>query len=129
MIRIVGALLLLLVGGCAPLTLQGKEESRYLIYFNEFSAYLSADAHRVIETAAQRAHEIGATGVVIEGRASATGSPAANQYLTETRTQVVYDELQKDGISPAIMQQRPFGQTTTTDTSVMDRRVDIVLLK
>jgi len=66
--------------------------------------------------------------VRIEGRASATGSAAANQRLTETRTQVVYDALQKAGSTddhPA----GALGQATATDTSVMDRRVDIVLLK
>jgi outer membrane protein OmpA-like peptidoglycan-associated protein len=67
--------------------------------------------------------------VRIEGRASATGSVAANQRLTETRTQVVYDALQKDGVNPTIIQQQPLGQVTTTDASVMERRVDVVLLK
>jgi outer membrane protein OmpA-like peptidoglycan-associated protein len=122
---------LLLVVGCAPMqpAPNGAEAERYLVYFNEFSADLSDDARNVINTAAQRARETGVKAVRIEGRASATGSPAANQHLTETRTQVVYDELQKDGINPAIMQQQPLGQTTTSDISVMDRRVDIVLLK
>jgi len=105
------------------------EAGRYLVYFNEFSANLSDDAPRVVAEAASKAKELGARTVRIEGRASATGSPAANQHLTETRTQVVYDELQKDGVNPTMIQQQPLGQTTTTDTSVMDRRVDIVLLK
>lgn len=104
-------------------------DSRYLVYFDEFSADLSSDAHRVIDTAAQRVREIGAKTVRVQGRASATGSAAANQRLTETRTQMVYDALQKAGTDPTIIQQQPLGQTTTTDTSVMDRRVDIVLLK
>ena len=107
----------------------GVEDSRYLVYFNEFSAFLSPDAQNVIATAAQRAKEVGAKTVLVQGRASATGSPAANQHLTETRTQVVYDALQKDGVNPTIIQQQPLGQTTTTDTSVMDRRVDVVLYR
>ena len=105
------------------------EDGRYLVYFNDFSAYLSSDAQNVVATAAQRVKETGVKAVRVEGRASATGSPAANQALTETRTQVVYDQLQKDGVNPTTIQQQPLGQTTTTDTSVMDRRVDIVLLK
>ena len=125
------ALLLLVVAGCAPMatTPTGAEDGRYLVYFNEFSASLSPDAQNVVATAAQRAKEVGAKSVLVQGRASATGSAAANQHLTETRTQVVYDALQKDGVNPTIIQQQPLGQTTTTDTSVMDRRVDIVLLK
>ena len=131
MIQAAGAMLVVLLAGCAPMQPQsgGAEAGRYLVYFNEFSAYLSDDAHRVIAEAAAKAKEYGAKTVRIEGRASATGSPAANQHLTETRTQIVYDELQKDGVNPAIIQQQPLGQTTTTDRSVMDRRVDIVLLK
>jgi len=112
-----------------PATPTGAEDSRYLVYFNEFSAYLSPDALNVITTASQRAKEVGAKTVLVQGRASATGSPVANQHLTETRTQVVYDALQKDGVNPTIIRQQPLGQTTTTDTSVMDRRVDIVLFK
>ena len=109
---------------------QGAAEAgRYLVYFNEFSANLSPDAQNVIAEAAGKAKELGARSVLVQGRASATGSPAANQRLTETRTQVVYDALQKDGVNPAIISQQPLGQTTTTDTTVMDRRVDIVLMK
>jgi outer membrane protein OmpA-like peptidoglycan-associated protein len=128
-IQATGAFLLLLAG-CTPMQPQGAAEAgRYLVYFNEFSALLTDDAHRVVAEAAAKAKEYGTKTVRVEGRASATGSPAANQHLTETRTQVVYDELQKDGVDPTTIQQQPLGQTTTVDTSVMDRRVDIVLLK
>lgn len=130
MIQAAFAGLLVLLAGCAPMAgPSGVEDSRYLVYFNEFSAFLSPDAQNVIATAAQRAREVGAKSVLIQGRASATGSPTANQKLTETRTQVVYDGLQKDGVNPAVIRQQPLGQTTTTDTSVMDRRVDIVLYR
>jgi outer membrane protein OmpA-like peptidoglycan-associated protein len=129
-IQAAGAFLLLVLAGCAPQQPQGAAEiGRYLVYFNEFSAKLSPDASNVIAEAAAKVKEYGAKTVRIEGRASATGSPAANQHLTETRTQVVYDALQKDGVDPTMIQQQPLGQTTTSDTSVMDRRVDIVLLK
>jgi outer membrane protein OmpA-like peptidoglycan-associated protein len=130
-IRAFGAFLFILVAGCAqqPMTSGGPEIGRYLVYFNEFSADLSPDALNVIGEAAKYAKENGARVIRVEGRASATGSEAANQKLTETRTQVVYDALQKDGVNPAIIQQQPLGQTTTTDVSVMERRVDIVLLK
>jgi outer membrane protein OmpA-like peptidoglycan-associated protein len=131
LIQVAGAFLLLLAG-CAPQPMAptGRtEDGRYLVYFNEFSAYLSPDAQNVVSTTAQRIKEMGIRVVRVEGRASATGSSAANQALTETRTQVVYDQLRKDGVDPTTIQQQPLGQTTTTDTSVMDRRVDIVLLK
>ena len=128
-IQAAGAFLLVVLAGCAPQPSGSVEAGRYLVYFNEFSAFLSPDAQNVVATAAQRAKEVGAKAVLVQGRASATGSAAANQHLTETRTQIVYDALQKDGVNPTIIQQQPLGQTTATDTSVMDRRVDIVLLK
>jgi len=125
------AVLLVLLAGCAPQPGPAPlaEAGRYLVYFNEFSAFTSDDAHKAIASAAAKAREIGAKAIRIEGRASATGSPVANQHLAETRTQVVYDELQKDGVDPTIIQQQPIGQTGSGDTGVTDRRVDIVLLK
>lgn len=129
-IQAAGAVLLFLAG-CTPMTPapSGVEDGRYLVYFNEFSADLTPDALNVVATAAQRAKEFAAKSILVQGRASATGSEAANQKLTETRTQVVYDALQRDGVNPTIIRQQPLGQTTSTDTSVMDRRVDIVLYK
>jgi outer membrane protein OmpA-like peptidoglycan-associated protein len=126
-----GVLFLAALAGCTPMqsTATMTEAGRYLVYFNEFSANLSPDAQNVIAEAASKVKEYGAKVVKVEGRANATGSVAANQRLTETRTQVVYDELRRDGVDPTIIQQQPLGQVTTTDTSVMDRRVDIVLLK
>jgi outer membrane protein OmpA-like peptidoglycan-associated protein len=126
-----GALLLAVLAACAPQASGPSmtEDGRYLIYFDEFSARITPEARQVIATAAQRVRELGVKTVRIEGRASATGSPAANQHLTETRTQVVYDELQKDGVDPTIIQQQPLGQTGSGDTGVTDRRVDVVLLK
>jgi outer membrane protein OmpA-like peptidoglycan-associated protein len=129
LLPIAGVLCLALLAGCAPMPAPSAEDGRYLVYFDEFSARVTPEARQVIATASQRAKEVGAKTIRIEGRASATGSPAANQHLTETRTQVVYDELTRDGVDPTIIQQQPLGQTTTGDTSVMDRRVDIVLLK
>jgi outer membrane protein OmpA-like peptidoglycan-associated protein len=71
--------------------------------------------------------EVGARAIRIEGRASATGSPTANQYLVQTRTQVVADELQKNGLDRATFKQVWIGQTGSDDPSVAERRVDIVL--
>jgi outer membrane protein OmpA-like peptidoglycan-associated protein len=130
-IQALGALLFIFAAGCAqqPVTNGTPEIGRYLVYFNEFSADLSPDALNVIGEATKYAKENGATVIQVEGRASATGSPEANQKLTETRTQVTYDALVKDGVDPKIIQQKPLGQTTTSDVSVMDRRVDIVLVR
>jgi outer membrane protein OmpA-like peptidoglycan-associated protein len=124
------AVLLLLLAGCAPQPAPTTAEAgRYLVYFDEFSARVTEEAKGIISTAAAKAREVGAKTIRIEGRASATGGAIANQKLAETRTQVVYDELQKDGVDPTTIQQQPIGQTGSGDTGVTERRVDIVLLK
>ena len=125
-----GAFLLLVLVACTGAQAQGATEAgRYLVYFDEFSANLTPEAQNALAEAAAKAKEAGAKTIRIEGRASATGSAEANRYLTQTRTQVVSDALQKDGVDPKIIQQQPLGQATTTDSSVMQRRVDVVLLK
>ena len=81
----------------------------------------------MIADAAKQARESNAKAIRIEARASATGSATANKYLAMTRSQVVADELAKDGVNPAMVQQVPIGQTGSEDPSVAERRVDIVL--
>jgi OOP family OmpA-OmpF porin len=116
-----------MVAGCAAPGTAPREGERYLIYFDEFSANITEQAQSVIDEASAKAKATQAKAVRIEAHASATGSPAANQKLTETRAQVVADALQKDGINPAMIRQVAAGQTPSGDASVADRRVDVVL--
>ena len=104
-----------------------QQGDRFLIYFDEFSANLTTQARAVIADAAKQAREGNARAIRIEARASATGSQKANQYLAQTRSQVVADELEHDGVNPASVTQVPIGQTGSEDPSVAERRVDIVL--
>jgi OOP family OmpA-OmpF porin len=104
-----------------------QDNTRFLIYFDEFSANLTQKSRDVIADAAKQARESNAKAVRVEARASATGSATANKYLAMTRSQVVADELAKDGVNPAIVQQVPIGQTGSDDPSVAERRVDIVV--
>jgi OOP family OmpA-OmpF porin len=106
---------------------QDSDGNRFLIYFDEFSANLTQQARGVIADAAKRARESNARAVRIEARASATGSQKENHYLAQTRSQVVADELEHDGVNPAMVTQVPIGQTGSEDPSVAERRVDIVL--
>lgn len=100
---------------------------RYLVYFDEFSAYLSPRSKRIIAQAAKRAKAEGATAIRVQARASATGTKATNWFLAETRSSIVADQLEADGIARAMITQQPIGQTGSTDPSVYDRRVDIIL--
>jgi outer membrane protein OmpA-like peptidoglycan-associated protein len=100
---------------------------RFLAYFNEFSAYLSPRAKTIIAKAAKEAKENGAKSITVQARASATGTVQTNKYLAMTRASIVADELEADGVEPAMVEQQPIGQTGSSDPSVFNRRVDIVL--
>ena len=100
---------------------------RFLVYFDEFSAFLSDEAKTVIADAAKRARESGAHRIVVQARASATGTAETNKYLAQTRSSIVTDQLEADGIARAMIQQEPIGQTGSSDPSVYNRRVDIIL--
>ena len=101
--------------------------ARFLVYFDEFSAFLSNEAKTIIADAAKRAREMGAQRIVVQARASATGTAETNKYLAQTRSSIVTDQLEADGIMRARIRQEPIGQTGSNDPTVTDRRVDIVL--
>ncbi len=100
---------------------------RYLIYFNEFSAYLSPRAKAIIAKVAREAKATGVKSITVQARASATGTVQTNKYLAMTRASIVADELEADGVEPSRVQQEPIGQTGSHDPSVFNRRVDIIL--
>jgi outer membrane protein OmpA-like peptidoglycan-associated protein len=105
----------------------GANLPRYLVYFDAFSAYLSPRSKTIIAQAANRAKAEGATVITVQARASATGTPQTNMYLAETRSSIVADALEADGIPKAMIKQQPIGQTGSSDTSVRNRRVDIII--
>lgn len=125
--HLIGFLFTGVLAGCVAPGTAPQDGERYLVYFDEFSANITPQAQSVLGDAAAKAKATHARGIRIEAHASATGSEAANQKLTETRAQVVADALQKDGIDPAMLHQVAAGQTPTGDTGVADRRVDVVL--
>lgn len=65
--------------------------------------------------------------ITVQARASATGTVQTNKYLAMTRASIVADQLAADGVAPAIVEQKPIGQTGSSDPSVFNRRVDIIL--
>ena len=103
------------------------EIPRFLVYFDEFSANLSDEAKSVIANAAKRAREAGAKTIVVQARASATGTPETNKYLAQTRSSIVADQLEADGIGKTMIRQEPIGQTGSSDPTVYNRRVDIII--
>jgi outer membrane protein OmpA-like peptidoglycan-associated protein len=110
-----------------PANAPTAEIPRFLVYFDEFSANLSDEAKATIADVAKRARDTGAKGIVVQARASATGRPETNKYLAQTRSSIVADQLEENGIARAMIRQEPIGQTGSSDPSVYNRRVDIVL--
>jgi outer membrane protein OmpA-like peptidoglycan-associated protein len=100
---------------------------RYLVYFDEFSAYLSPRSKKIIAQAAKQAKEAGVKAITVQARASATGTAQTNMYLAETRSSIVADELEADGVPQSMIKQQPIGQTGSSDPSVFNRRVDIII--
>jgi outer membrane protein OmpA-like peptidoglycan-associated protein len=101
--------------------------ARFLVYFDEFSAFLSDEAKTIIADVAKRARETGAKAIVVQARASATGTTETNKYLAQTRSSIVADQLVEDGIARTMIKQEPIGQTGSSDPTVYNRRVDIIL--
>jgi OOP family OmpA-OmpF porin len=100
---------------------------RFLVYFDEFSANLSNEAKTVIANAAKQAKEAHARRITVQARASATGTAVTNKYLAMTRSSIVTDQLEADGIARSMVRQQPIGQTGSSDPSVYNRRVDIIV--
>ncbi|HKM68935.1 MAG TPA: OmpA family protein [Stellaceae bacterium] len=110
----------------APST-ASQGNARFLVYFDEFSAFLSDESKTIIADAAKRAREAGARKIVVQARASATGTPETNKFLAQTRSSIVTDQLEADGIERTMIRQEPIGQTGSSDPSVNNRRVDIII--
>ena len=104
-----------------------QNEPRFLVYFDEFSAFLTNEAKTIIADAAKRARDTGAHRIVVQARASATGTSETNKYLAQTRSSIVADQLEADGITRSMIAQEPIGQTGSSDPTVTNRRVDIIL--
>jgi outer membrane protein OmpA-like peptidoglycan-associated protein len=115
------------LAGCTAPQQAGPEPDRYLVYFDEMSTKITPQADSMVLDATAKASVLHPRAIRIEGRASATGTPEEGHRLAEARVAAVVATLQKDGIDPAIIHQVYVGQTGTGDTSVADRRVDIVL--
>ena len=113
--------------GAQTTTAAKGEVPRFLVYFDEFSANLSDEAKAVIADAAKRARESGAKAIVVQARASATGKPEPNTYLAQTRSSIVTDQLEEDGVARTMIRQEPIGQTGSNDPTVTERRVDIII--
>ena len=127
LILILAALVVSAPTGAQTPSTTSQGGARFLVYFDEFSAFLSDEAKTIIADAAKRARVAGARRIVVQARASATGRAETNEYLAQTRSSIVTDQLEADGIARTLIQQEPIGQTGSNDPTVTERRVDIII--
>ncbi|MDA8051309.1 MAG: OmpA family protein [Rhodospirillales bacterium] len=97
----------------------------YVVFFQEWSAALDASALQTIAAAAGTAAQDPSAAVSVAGFADPLGSVQANIYLTETRAQVVTDQLAADGVAAARIHQHAAGKVPHQLTSQESRRVVI----
>lgn len=90
---------LLALAGCATPAPQGALPPAVPVFFQPWSAALDQSALNAIATAAQVAKANPTEDVVVTGAADSVGSAQANVYISETRAQMVADQLVTDGVN------------------------------
>ncbi len=99
----------------------------FIVFFQEWSAGFDEPALQTIALAAAAAKADPSAAIAVTGYADPLGSVQANIYLTETRAQVVTDQLVADGVSPSRIHQHAAGKVPYQLTSQESRRVVITV--
>ena len=103
------------------------------ILFGTNSTYLQTRAREIVSAVALVLKEYGQTYVGVNGYADTTGARAYNQQLSQARAEAVANELIHEGVEPARVSPRGYGETNlrvqTPDNvdEPRNRRVEIVL--
>lgn len=87
------------LAGCATPQPQAPLPPAVPVFFQQWSAALDSSALNAIASAAQVAQANPTQDVLVTGAADSVGSVKANVYLSETRAQVVSDQLVADGVA------------------------------
>ncbi len=99
---------------------------KVVVYFQEWSANLDDPAKAAIANAAQIAKANPAQPVTVTGFAAADdNSRQANLSLSQTRAQVVVDQLKQDGVDGSRIKTAAKGPTEYALSAVEARRVEI----
>ena len=117
------SLLLLALPACS---LFGPSGPHYVVFFQERSAQLDAPARGVIAQVARRANADPAAPVEVRGHTDSSGSPRADELLSQERAQAVADALVADGVAADRLVRKGQGQTGAT-SGVASRRVEITV--
>jgi OOP family OmpA-OmpF porin len=83
----------------APMAAPAKVPTSYLVFFDFDKSFLTADAKKIIATAAQAIKAGGSIKINVTGYTDTVGTIQYNQKLSERRADSVEQELVKDGIA------------------------------
>ena len=98
---------------------------KFVVFFQQWSAALSANAVKVIGHASDFAKANPGETVHVNAFADPTASQKASELLTDLRAQVVMDQLQKDGVPNTRVLGRGHGSVQFALTPQESRRVEI----
>jgi outer membrane protein OmpA-like peptidoglycan-associated protein len=98
---------------------------KFVVFFQQWSAALNANALKVIGQASDFAKAHPDKIVHVHAFADPTGSHKANTLLSELRAQVVMDQLGKDGMPDTRVIGRGHGPVQFALTAQESRRVEI----
>ena len=127
------------LGGCATQTAREKlvqapsncVDQRVQVYFEAWSAELTAEGQKVIDNAAANVRGCQLAGVEVLGLADSAGAPGPNLELSQRRAQAVTYALAAAGLPPAEFKIDAAGQAgaVTSDGAAapLRRRVDVHL--
>jgi outer membrane protein OmpA-like peptidoglycan-associated protein len=100
---------------------------KFVVFFQPWSAALSANALRVIDHVSGFAKAHPNESVYVHAFADPTGSQKANELLSDLRAQVVMDQLQKDGVPDTRLLGRGHGAVQFALAPQESRRVEIII--
>lgn len=126
-LRMVGLAAICLGSGARAADTPPQDGTRAPVFFQSWSAALDAPAQKAIAHVAKgvQAGEGGQVWVI--GYADLTGSEAANRLLSQTRAQVVTDQLLQDGVPANRIHQSGLGSTGVALHAQESRRVMLVV--
>jgi outer membrane protein OmpA-like peptidoglycan-associated protein len=103
------------------------------VTFDTGRATIKAEYRAVLDDMALILNEYGNTGVAVTGHADATGTPATNQRLSESRARAVVAYLIRQDVDEARLtatgegETRPVASNDTVEGRAQNRRVEIVI--
>lgn len=99
----------------------------YLLFFKPWSAELTPNNQKIIQTAAAKAKTMPQSQVTVLGYADMEGSSKANLDLTKNRVTAVKQALVRDGFPEDRITVKPFGSVKPIGDSQESRRVEITI--